>query len=452
MCSDDEACSNSDGGASKSDEQYCIAPGNDDENACAAALAEETAPVLRRTGRVRNMGTGGAGLLPSADPHLNALLAPLGLGYTCGCNAAEAGGKEGSKLLSSSFASLDASVLELTGHYKGSERVVLLKDGIVVAAANVQLHREYHVLEVPIFAAAKTARGKGYGSVLAALLLGLGRKLGMRTLVVSATDESRAFWVKQGLHTSSFCAAAEKTALRSLRARGVVRAFANSILMGMPIVAASSTGADDTFAELRRALDRAGADRGAGLNFRKAATVLSYIDVTETTGNFWLAADGTRIPVSYEPHEQLPEAFEWVSYSRLEAFYGVDGPERGWGLRCTKEIREGQFVVELVGRCLSEEEHQGLEDETYAVGFPDNVLAAKRKAGDQLHYIDPKEYGGLWRFVNDSQEAPNTTLVYWPPFEQPSSANPMGVLPKRAFLVAAHDIPAGVELTFDYGR
>ena len=37
-------------------------------------------------------------------------------------------------------------------------------------------------------------------------------RLGMRTLVVSATDESRAFWVKQGLHTSSFCAPSEKAA------------------------------------------------------------------------------------------------------------------------------------------------------------------------------------------------------------------------------------------------
>ena len=47
----------------------------------------------------------------------------------------------------------------------------------------------------------------------------------------------------------------------------------------------------------------------------------------------------------------------------------------------------------------------------------------------------------------DSQEAPNLTLVYWPPFDEAA-----GVMPVRAFLVAMHDIPPNVELTFDYGR
>ena len=51
------------------------------------------------------------------------------------------------------------------------------------------------------------------------------------------------------------------------------------------------------------------------------------------------------------------------------------------------------------------------------------------------------------RFVNDSQEAPNLQLVYWPPFEVAR-----GIMPTRAFLVANHDIPARVELTFDYGK
>lgn len=67
--------------------------------------------------------------------------------------------------------------------------------------------------------------------------------------------------------------------------------------------------------------------------------------------------------------------------------------------------------------------------------------------GDLLHYIDPKEHGSLLRFVNDSREAPNLQLIYWPPFEPAK-----GIMPRRAFLVAQHDIPAHVELTFDYGK
>ena len=38
------------------------------------------------------------------------------------------------------------------------------------------------------------------------------------------------------------------------------------------------------------------------------------------------------------------------------------------------------------------------------------------------------------RLVNDSREAPNLSLVYWPPFDEAR-----GVLPQRAFLVATHD-------------
>ena len=116
---------------------------------------------------------------------------------------------------------------------------------MVVAAANVQLHRDRLTMEVPIFAAAKSSRRQGYGSVLTGLLVGLGRRLGMRTLVVSATDESRAFWVKQGLHTGSFCAPAERTAMRALNALGLVRAFSNSILMAMPIAPAGAAGLEE---------------------------------------------------------------------------------------------------------------------------------------------------------------------------------------------------------------
>ena len=99
------------------------------------------------------------------------------------------------------------------------------------------------------------------------------------------------------------------------------------------------------------------------------------------------------------------------------------------------------------GRCLCEAEYATLDDQCYAVGFDEPTLEAKRAVGDLLHYIDPKEHGSLLRFVNDSREAPNLQLIYWPPFEPAK-----GIMPRRAFLVAQHDIPAHVELTFDYGK
>ena len=205
-------------------------------------------------------------LLPeSADA--TQLLSSFGLRYAAG--GSNIGEDEATKLLTASFADLHDSVLALTGEYRGAQRVVLWRDEKVVAAAVLQVHADSSVLEVPIFAASKTARRKGHGAVLTALLIGLGRRLGLRTLVISATDESRAFWVKQGLHSASFCRHAEKAALRALRTSGLVHAFANSTLMAMPIGPTAAGAADDDgasratiFGELRAALDRCGSSRG----------------------------------------------------------------------------------------------------------------------------------------------------------------------------------------------
>ena len=49
--------------------------------------------------------------------------------------------------------------------------------------------------------------------------------------------------------------------------------------------------------------------------------------------------------IRYAAHEELPSGFDWVDYGRLEAFYA--GEECGWGLRCTRAISDGTFVVEV---------------------------------------------------------------------------------------------------------
>ena len=161
-------------------------------------------------------------------------------------------------------------MLALTGQYRSAERVVLSRDHVIIAAAVVQMHASRHVLEVPIFASRKSSRKQGHGSALAMLLLGIGRVLGMRSVIISATDESRAFWIKQGFHVASFSAPSEKTAMRALEQAGLVHAFSNSVLMATPITVASAP-----FQELGDALARCGAHRIAGLSARKAAAALS---------------------------------------------------------------------------------------------------------------------------------------------------------------------------------
>ncbi|EOD22319.1 hypothetical protein EMIHUDRAFT_450763 [Emiliania huxleyi CCMP1516] len=418
---------------------------------CGARLGEDLPPPgpdvgptpPRRSGR--RPASSPALQLPCDDAAIAALLSPRKLALDCG--GASAGGVEATKLLKASFGSLsdNRAALDLTGPFKDAERAVLLDSETrhVLAAAVVHV-RAGSVLEVPLFATAKKFRGQGFGSALYAALAGLGRRLGLQTLVVSATDESRAFWVRQGLHAKKFCGAAEKSAMSSLEQRGLVTSFQNTTLMAAPI----PQGLEPP----PLALDQRDRDRLPGLKARAAASTHCYEDINDK-GSFWVAADGSRQWRAPYPADEMLTGVDpnvkWVPYKELEAFFA--GPTRGWGLRCTRDIKDTEFVVEIVGRCLSFEEYEQLEDKTYAVGFPENISEAKRAAGDRLQYIDPKTEGGLWRFINDSEEAPNLRLVYIPRFEKPSAKNPDGVLPKRAFLQAAHDIPAGVELTWDYG-
>lgn len=79
---------------------------------------------------------------------------------------------------------------------------------------------------------------------------------------------------------------------------------------------------------------------------------------------------------------------------------------------------------------------------SYVVSFDDKLLQLKRAAGDDVMYIDLKEHGNIMRLINDCHEVPNLQLMYWPELDIAKR-----VLPRRAFLVAKHDIPANVELT-----
>lgn len=75
------------------------------------------------------------------------------------------------------------------------------------------------------------------------------------------------------------------------------------------------------------------------------------------------------------------------------------------------------------------------------------MLASKRASGDDVRFIDCREYGNLLRLVNDCTEAPNCTLSYYPELHLAK-----GTLPRRAFLISNRKIPAGCELTWNYGK
>ena len=176
----------------------------------------------------------------------------------------------------------------------------------------------------------------------------------------------------------------------------------------------------------------------------QAPAKLGYEDVN-SFGNFMIR-DGRRVKVEYTRAEELTVD---VPYSKLQAFDA--GPQRGWGVRCTAPINEGDIVVEVVGRVLNEAEYQELGDENgdkeYIVSFDEKTLQRKQLVNDDVTYIDLREQGNMMRLINDCPDAPCLQLSYLP------EADPAkGVLPRRAFLVARHDIPANVELTWNYGK
>ena len=118
---------------------------------------------------------------------------------------AEAGGSAAERIMRGAFSVLDDNLVMLRAQYSAARRVVLLKDETPVAAAVVEVHPEQSVLEVPILAADRSLRQLGHGSILVAILKELGSRLRLRLLVVSATQESQRFLLRQGLHAAAHC-------------------------------------------------------------------------------------------------------------------------------------------------------------------------------------------------------------------------------------------------------
>lgn len=128
----------------------------------------------------------------------------------------------------------------------------------------------------------------------------------------------------------------ERSQTRSIESKG------HAALTGL----AGQTGATNAAVPPAAAAER--------LRPAEAAARIGYEDVN-AFGCFTEDEGGRRVAVEYSAHERLSSALESrrISYEDLRAFQTADG--RGWGVCCAAAIREGQVVVEAVGRCLSED-------------------------------------------------------------------------------------------------
>ncbi|KAI9751798.1 MAG: hypothetical protein M4579_005884 [Chaenotheca gracillima] len=122
---------------------------------------------------------------------------------------------------------------------------------------------------------------------------------------------------------------------------------------------------------------------------------------------------------------------------------------RGWGLRCPKDLRKGEFIDVYRGEIITEtvcqtrdKERQRADIYTFAL---DKFHADNEEhpwAQKHKYVVDGELFGGPTRFINHSC-APNTR-----PFAVSyHHADPS--LYELAFF-ASEEIPAGTELTFDY--
>lgn len=125
------------------------------------------------------------------------------------------------------------------------------------------------------------------------------------------------------------------------------------------------------------------------------------------------------------------QKFQKREYAAVKPFCTVN---RGWGLKCLEDIKEGHFIIEYVGDLIDERECERRIEEKQACGDNNFYFCIL----DSTRIIDAGPKGNYSRFLNHSCE-PNCETQKW-----------IVNGDARVGIFAKKDIPAGSELTFDY--
>lgn len=122
----------------------------------------------------------------------------------------------------------------------------------------------------------------------------------------------------------------------------------------------------------------------------------------------------------------------------------VDTRAKGTGLKCNSDLMRGDFVCEYAGEVIGAQEAKARYASRQARKLPNYIFALRENFGEDstsiVTYIDPTSIGNMGRYVNHSCD-PNLLVL---PVRTDT------VVPKLC-LFARRDIPAGTELTFNYG-
>lgn len=116
--------------------------------------------------------------------------------------------------------------------------------------------------------------------------------------------------------------------------------------------------------------------------------------------------------------------------------------ERGWGLRCSCDLLQGEFVCEYAGELISSAEaaarvRRNADGSNYVMSVREHTS----RAGTLVTTIDPSVCGNVGRYINHSCD-PNLVALL---------VRAGSFVPRVAFF-CLRDVQAGEELTFSYGE
>ena len=375
------------------------------------------------------------------------------LTYSCGNE--KIGGPDADRILAEVEA--DESILQLRSQFQNCRRIVLESRGKPVSAAIIELHVANGVLEVPILAAARNVRQSGYGSLLVALIMELAAtQLNATMLLISATSESRRFWLRQGLHTISQCPQNVAATIRAIAQRGECFGFFQTTKMACELPP-EAFSAGSLIAETRVRNKSRSSSSSKNYSAARAAAMVGYSNVAPGC-SFVTSEDGeTKQQIACDDSEQRTLA---ISSSKVVAFQketedgdetlqkptqSSDWGEAGWGVRCLGSIEKGDAIMEICGEYVTDEQYLKLKDRRLVVGFDERARRVKLAAGDPLNWVNLCSNASLARLVNICHEAPNLELQVYPETSLVRGASP----PRRFFLVARHSIPPLTELFWE---